>query len=78
MNAVAFGPVTPNNKPEPIPDVLVPLGARVTAKDIAESVVFLASAKARYITGVTLPVDGGFRLINASYLRSRGRLKELG
>src|SRR5438045_110528 len=28
VNAVAFGPVTPNNKPNAIPDSLVPLGVR--------------------------------------------------
>jgi NAD(P)-dependent dehydrogenase (short-subunit alcohol dehydrogenase family) len=28
--------------------------------DISDAVVFLASDAARYITGVTLPVDAGF------------------
>jgi (+)-trans-carveol dehydrogenase len=30
--------------------------------DISDAVVFLASDEARYITGVTLPVDAGFML----------------
>jgi NAD(P)-dependent dehydrogenase (short-subunit alcohol dehydrogenase family) len=30
------------------------------AEDIAAAVAFLASDEARYITGVTLPVDAGF------------------
>jgi NAD(P)-dependent dehydrogenase (short-subunit alcohol dehydrogenase family) len=35
----------------------IPLG---TPEDIAGPAVFLASDMARYITGVTLPVDGGY------------------
>ncbi|HEX3613256.1 MAG TPA: SDR family oxidoreductase [Sporichthyaceae bacterium] len=30
------------------------------AVDISNTVLFLASDEARYITGVTLPVDAGF------------------
>jgi glucose 1-dehydrogenase len=37
----------------------VPLGRLGTAHDIGDAVVFLASAAARYINGVNLPVDGG-------------------
>lgn len=41
-------------------DALVPLGARQgTAWDVAEAVRFLAGDRARFITGVILPVDGG-------------------
>jgi NAD(P)-dependent dehydrogenase (short-subunit alcohol dehydrogenase family) len=29
-------------------------------EDIAQAVVFLASDEASFITGVTLPVDGGY------------------
>ena len=36
-----------------------PLGIEGTAWDIAWAVVFLASDEARWITGVTLPVDAG-------------------
>jgi 3-oxoacyl-[acyl-carrier protein] reductase len=36
-----------------------PLGRRGIPEDIADAVVFLASAKASYITGQTLVVDGG-------------------
>lgn len=32
---------------------------RVEARDISNAVLFLASDEARYITGVTLPVDAG-------------------
>jgi NAD(P)-dependent dehydrogenase (short-subunit alcohol dehydrogenase family) len=38
----------------------IPLGRIDTPEDIAGPAVFLASDMARYITGVTLPVDGGY------------------
>ena len=38
----------------------VPLGRLGEPADIAGPAVFLASDLARYVTGVTLPVDGGF------------------
>lgn len=37
-----------------------PMPGTPTADDIAAAVVFLASDDARFITGVTLPVDGGY------------------
>jgi NAD(P)-dependent dehydrogenase (short-subunit alcohol dehydrogenase family) len=40
----------------------VPLGRAGTPEDVAEAVVFLASAEAAYITGETLVVDGGWLL----------------
>jgi NAD(P)-dependent dehydrogenase (short-subunit alcohol dehydrogenase family) len=36
-----------------------PLGIEGTGWDIGNAVVFLSSARARYITGQTLVVDGG-------------------
>jgi NAD(P)-dependent dehydrogenase (short-subunit alcohol dehydrogenase family) len=38
----------------------IPLGRIGTPEDIAGPAVFLASEMARYITGITLPVDGGY------------------
>jgi (+)-trans-carveol dehydrogenase len=35
----------------------------VETEDIANAVAFLASDKARYITGLTLPVDAGSLLL---------------
>lgn len=41
-------------------DAQVPLGGKMgTAWDVAHAALFLASDEARFITGVTLPVDGG-------------------
>ena len=37
----------------------IPLGKFGQTEDIAEAVAFLASDKARYITGQVLQVDGG-------------------
>jgi NAD(P)-dependent dehydrogenase (short-subunit alcohol dehydrogenase family) len=38
----------------------IPMGRIGTPQDIAGPAVFLASDLARYVTGVTLPVDGGY------------------
>jgi NAD(P)-dependent dehydrogenase (short-subunit alcohol dehydrogenase family) len=38
----------------------IPLGRVGTPEDIAGPAVFLASDMARYVSGVTLPVDGGY------------------
>lgn len=41
---------------------LIPLGRAGTPEDVANAVLFLASEKASYITGITLRVDGGLIL----------------
>ena len=38
---------------------LIPLGRAGTPEELANAVLFLASERASYITGVALPVDGG-------------------
>jgi 3-oxoacyl-[acyl-carrier protein] reductase len=37
----------------------IPLGRMGTPEDVANAALFLVSDEASYITGVTLPVDGG-------------------
>jgi NAD(P)-dependent dehydrogenase (short-subunit alcohol dehydrogenase family) len=50
--------------PEPPPEVAVlagiPLNRWGLARDIAAAALFLASDEAAYVTGVVLPVDGGY------------------
>ena len=42
------------------PEAQIPLGRVATPEEFASMVVFLASARASYITGVSIPVDGGW------------------
>jgi enoyl-[acyl-carrier-protein] reductase (NADH) len=37
-----------------------PLGQPITAEDCAEAAVYLVSDRAKNVTGVLLPIDGGF------------------
>lgn len=38
----------------------IPIGRIATPEEFAHAIVFLASARAGYVTGVGLPIDGGF------------------
>jgi NAD(P)-dependent dehydrogenase (short-subunit alcohol dehydrogenase family) len=38
----------------------IPMGRTGEVDDIANAVLFLASDEARYVTGVELPIDGGY------------------
>lgn len=49
----------------------VPLGADGTVDDVANAILFLASPLAAFITGVVLPVDGGFTMTK-SYSYAEG------
>jgi NAD(P)-dependent dehydrogenase (short-subunit alcohol dehydrogenase family) len=64
VNAVGSGLVgTPVGYREyvnrPYENPRIPLGHIGEPEDVAEAVVFLASEKAKYITGALLPIDGG-------------------
>jgi NAD(P)-dependent dehydrogenase (short-subunit alcohol dehydrogenase family) len=39
---------------------MIPLGRVAKPEDIANTALFLASDESAYITGVAIPVDGGF------------------
>ena len=68
VNAVAPGYVVSNNTtdlrndPERNKAILdrIPMGRWADPEDIAGAVTFLASPASRYVTGITLPVDGGW------------------
>lgn len=68
VNAVAPGYVVSNNTTDLRNDpgrnkaILdrIPLGRWAEPEDIAGAVTYLASPAARYVTGITLPVDGGW------------------
>lgn len=70
VNAVAPGyittPMTQENlsKPEVLDPIMnrLPLKRLGTASEVADVVLFLASDAARYVTGATVPVDGGYSL----------------
>lgn len=67
VNAVGSGLVgTPVGYREyvnrPYQNPRIPLGHIGDPKDVAEAVAFFASEKAKYITGATLPVDGGLNV----------------
>lgn len=63
VNGVAPGPVPTNlyGTPPEQPEVPMPLG-HGTVDDVVDAILFLASGKARWITGQTLVVDGGWLL----------------
>jgi NAD(P)-dependent dehydrogenase (short-subunit alcohol dehydrogenase family) len=54
-----------------------PMGRFGSAQDIADAMLFLASDQAKFITGVTLPVDGGYMAFGAAADAYAGPLEEL-
>lgn len=50
----------PMGRPAMPDDSGLPMGRPATPDEVADPIVFLCSDMARYVTGVTLPVDGGF------------------
>ncbi|MDH0638035.1 SDR family oxidoreductase [Pseudomonas sp. GD03860] len=51
----------------------IPSGDWAEPEDMAGAAIFLASPAARYINGVTLPVDGGY--VAARATRSKGEIQ---
>ena len=73
VNAVAPGHTKTDNVVDMIGEddfeqlgARVPLGRLASAREIAEAIVFLASPRASYITGVTLAADGGFMALGVA------------
>ena len=52
---------------------LTPLGRFADTSEIADFVVFLSSNKAKFITGNTLIIDGGYSIVDYNLLRESGR-----
>ena len=66
VNAVAPGAIAVRSEQERS-NPHVPLGYSGIPEDIGNTMVFLASEKAGYITGQTITVDGGFSLAHTHY-----------
>lgn len=75
VNSIAPGPIEGTEGMErlaPTPELralvrgTVPLGREGAAADIGNAALFLASPLASYVSGVVLPVDGGWSLAGAS------------
>lgn len=72
VNAVAPGPTQDTNELKP--DFRVPLGYYQQPKDIGEAVKFLISDEARFITGQSLIVDGGYSLAHIHHWLKKGKV----
>lgn len=73
VNAVAPGPTQDTNELKP--DYRVPLGYYQQPQDIGEGVAFLLSDKARFITGQTITIDGGYSLTHTHHWLNKGKLQ---
>lgn len=63
VNSIAPGIVdTEMAKNHPDMTAQIPLGRKAAPEEVANAVLFLASEEGRYLTGVTLDVNGGIRM----------------
>ena len=85
INSISPGPIegteglnrlAPTAKAQEMIINSVPLGCYGSTDDIAEAAMWLSSPLARYVTGVVLPVDGGWSLGGVSAM-SMGLKKEM-
>lgn len=67
VNAIAPGWIATDSQTEfeRIQGLKTPLGRSATAKEVADTIVFLASPSASYITGTTVVIDGGNSIAEA-------------
>lgn len=72
VNAIAPGAV--RDSAEPVADYRTPLGFCIQPQDIAEGVFFLLSDGARFITGQTLTIDGGYSITHTHHWLKNGHL----
>ncbi len=69
VNAICPGPIATRIAPEPGTDLYqrqiskTPMGRVGQPREVAYAALFLASDEASYVTGVVLPVDGGWTVI---------------
>ncbi len=75
VNAVAPGLTEKEDEDKRALSSYVPLGRPGTPADIGDTMVFLASPKASFITGQVLVVDGGFSLPHTWYWIEKGNLR---
>ena len=72
VNVIGPGDIdTPGSRvdgkiPEDLTTDKIPLGRQGTPDDVAKLALFLASPAAEYITGVYIPVDGGWLLTSSN------------
>lgn len=60
IRTAIFVDTTANLTPREVLDSLHPFGGTGVPDDVAGVAVFLASDDAKWVTGVNLPVDGGY------------------
>ncbi|MFB6549275.1 SDR family NAD(P)-dependent oxidoreductase [Streptomyces sp. NPDC056405] len=67
VDSVARSTGTPRDDVAARRAALVPMGHQGTAQNVADAALFFASDESAFITGIVLPVDGGFTLKASTY-----------